>query len=303
MKTGLDSGKTWPWLLGILSLFGLAFSIACFAVPFTPSNRAIEDPMLDAFFGSTRKILGRQFYYEADVFFHQGVGYYKKKAFTNDIFQSISGKLSPHEHLHLTGQRVREIMPWLYFTLKADPYNLEAIGVTAFWLTTELNRPDLAEQILQEAQKDNPRSYSIRQEKGRLYIKTANHDRAAMEFDTGLRLARSAPEWTNDQFRIDMAEMLMYRGLLHETRGNTNQAIADYRDILQLFPGRKELQTRVDALAHGEQVESAAAALNSLSASRTHVCEREEDEHGHTHTHKHEFHIDADHDAAADNGD
>ena len=283
MKGGFNNPRSWPWLLGAFTLFGFAFSIACRAVPFAPSSRAVEDPVLDAVFGGARVILGRAFYLRADVFFHEGVEYYRKKAFTNDVFQRISDSLNPRTHRHLSGQRVREIMPWLYFTLKADPNNIEAIGVTAFWMASQLNRPDLAEQLLQEAQADHPRSHSIRLEKGRLFVKTGRFDRAARDFDIGIRLALSAPQWTNDQFRIDMAEMLLFRGLLHEERGATNEALADYREVLRLFPGRENLKERADALARGGNVNPAAETLKILGNTKQHVCSQEDEDHGHNH--------------------
>jgi len=301
VKAAFNNRNAWPWLLAALALFGIAFSIACFAVPFAPSSRAVEDPMLDAIFGGARGLLASALYQRADIFFHEGVPYYKKESFTNDVFRRISGSLNPRAHTHLSGLRVREIMPWLYFTLKADPHNVEAAGVTAFWLTSELDRPDLAEQVLQEAQEYNPRSHVIRQEKGRLYLNTGHIDRAEQEFDTGIRLALSAPQWTNDQFRIEMAEMLMFRGLLRETRGDVDRALADYAETLRLFPGRTNLHARADALSRGAKVEPASEMLKTLRDSRQHVCEREDN--GHNHAGAHEARSHAGRGAHTDGGD
>jgi len=229
----------------LLVLWIMAFSLACMLTGLSTGGR--QDSILVKLMGSSRAVFSGQFFLEADRCFHKGIGYYRKKAFI-DWFVKLNNDIKPSGHVHLHDKGVEEIMPWLYFSTRADPQNVVAYKVAAFWLAREARRPDLAEQVLQEAQRHNPRDFRVYLEKGRLALKQGKQVSAANAFDAAIRLWPSGQDPDDIETRMDKAEVLVFRGLLYEIDGNIDQALSMYKEILNIFPGREGLRKRVEEL-------------------------------------------------------
>lgn len=254
------------------------------------------DPWLGLALGAARGTLSREWLAQADRVLHQGVGAYHERAFT-DVFSRLSDALSPRTHLHLHGEEAAEIMPWLWLAVRSDPKNVNAYVAAAFWMAGEVDRPDLAREILEEARRLNPDDYRIRLEQGRFFLKFNDPARAWIAFSAARRLwAKHSEVEELDQAKIDGAEIFFYHGLLKETRDDPAGAMADYRQVLEWFPGRSGLQARLQRLAAGEKPETSPFALWRESiAGRRHVCEFEKNaagDHDHgdasDHTPKHD---------------
>ncbi len=69
----------------------------------------------------------------------------------------------------------REILPWLRLAADMDPQKIETYTVGAYFLRKHLNRPEEAEAFLREGLRNNPDSYEILFELGRLYNEN-DHD-------------------------------------------------------------------------------------------------------------------------------
>jgi tetratricopeptide (TPR) repeat protein len=225
---------------------------------------------------ASRVALGNQLYANADRTFHMGVGIYRQTAFTS-WFVRLAQALTPHEHVHLQAQEVNEMVPWLFLATRADPHNVEAYIVAAFWLAGEGGRPDLAGRVLDEARMNNPKDYRVYLEKGRLALKMGALTEAARAFDAAGTLWERDPGPDKIQAQLDRAEMLVYRGLLYEDGGDVPRALMCYRDTLALFPGRKGIRERVAELAEDGRSRVAPAAMwRTIMFQHRHVCERED---------------------------
>lgn len=274
------------WLPGLV-VWGLAFALAC-ELPDAAAPGGRDILLLKAI-GAARFAVSARLFEAADHAFHKGVGPHRKEAFS-DWFVTLRHEAIPSaSHAHREGEEVREIVPWLHFATLLDPRNVTAYTVAAYWLGGAGGRPDLAEQVLREGQRHNPRDYRLYLARGRLALKQAHLDQAARLFDAGLRVWSAATAADEAEARMDRAELLTYRGLLHETEGAVGAALALYREGLALFPERAGLRRRVDALEKGETPTPPAADLwQTMLAQHRHVCAAEEtEEDGHTHADAH----------------
>jgi len=223
--------------------------------------------------------LSGNLYMTADLYFHRGVGHTVNLAFRNDFFQRLKGSASPSLHTHLARYDVSEMMPWLRLATRLNPQDVETYLVTAFWLAKESGRPDLAIELLTEAQVENPFDYRIQLEKGRIHLKQKNYHAAADALDAAIAFWPSGfPD--NRDTRFDRASALLYRAMIDELSGETDSAVARLSEIVQLFPERQEIRLRIDALRSGRQPSHLAAGVitDSLAfedSERT-TCHRED---------------------------
>lgn len=169
-------------------------------------------------------------------------------------------------HLHTTGDAIKEIMPWLRLATSMDPHNVEAYLVMAFWLATGVERPDLAMQVLTEAQNNNPGNYRVLLEKGRLMLHKQDFTRAGQALDLALR------QWPGpaglideDQARLDRAEILTLRALLHEHAGELDVAASMLAKVLAIFPDRLQINHRIIELREGRpSLQKASSLLSTM---------------------------------------
>lgn len=264
------------WLLVFL-LWGFAFTLACrlTGMPETPTN--VAGDLVVKLLGGARFEISEQFYEQADRVFHKGVGHSRPAAF-KDWFARMRDEVSPSGHLHLHEEGVLEIMPWLYFAARADSGNVEAYLVAAYWLAGEGRRPDLAEQVLNEALRNNPSDYRVYLEKGNLALKEGKYGKAARFLDAAFSRLPGTASPDKDQERIDLAEILTYRGLLYEINRNPESALGCYREATRLFPGRTQLKERIAELEKSGRPPTPPEELAKILLFRQrHVCTEHED--------------------------
>lgn len=284
-----------PWIRAVIwvalflaVMWGAAFALCCrltseplmtgdeTASPATAGSPVMTGSVALKALGATRVAMGDQLYANADRTFHMGVGVYRRPAFTS-WFMRMAQAMAPEGHAHLQAEGVNEMVPWLYFATRADPHNVEAYVVAAFWLAGEGNRPDLAERVLDEARAYNSKDYRVYLEKGRLALKRGALPEAARAFDAASRLWERDPGPDKTQAQVDRAEILVYRGLLYEEGGDVPRALTCYRDMLALFPGREGIRERVAELAETGHARVAPTAMRqTIMFQRQHVCERED---------------------------
>ena len=249
----IQESPIWPWL-SLVAVWTAAFSLSCrlSVLPIDAAQEGNEYSTARALLGESRVALSGHFYEMADLYFHRGAGHKQEKAFEGDFFQRIAGVVSPQEHVHISGQNITEIMPWLWLAIRTNPHNVELYLVTAFWLAGKIDRPDLAQEVLVDAQRNNPRSYEVLLEWGRLCLKQGKQEAARHKLDAALALwpGTQAPE--SESARQDKRNILIHRGLLYEVEGANDQAIAAYREVVALFPGQRSLRKRTNALSRGD---------------------------------------------------
>lgn len=277
MKRPLVRAGIWTTLFLVL-MWGTAFALCCRLAggPLMTADEA--DSVALKALGTSRVAVGDQLYANADRTFHMGVGIYRQRAFTSG-FMRLAQVIAPEGHAHLHAEGVNEVVPWLYFATRADPHNVEAYAVAAFWLAGEGGRPDLAERVLDEARENNPKDYRVYLEKGRLALKRGVRVEAARAFDAAGRLWERDPGPDKIQGKLDRAEMLVFRGLLYEESGDVPHALTCYRNMLTLFPERSGIRERVAELTERGSARVAPATMRqAIMFQRQHVCERDQAE-------------------------
>ncbi|MDO9541366.1 MAG: tetratricopeptide repeat protein [Kiritimatiellia bacterium] len=272
-------------LLLVLLIWCFAFALACRLTGMPELQQNAERGLIGKLFGDVRFEISEQFYEQADCVFHKGIGHYKPAAF-KDWFARMKDEVSPAGHLHLHKEGVLEIMPWLYFATRANPSNVNAYVVAAYWLAGEAGRPDLAEGVLNEALRNNPVDYRVYMEKGNLALKEGNYGKAARFLDAAFSLLPGTanpdkvypPMATQDQERIDLAEILTYRGLLYEINASPENALRCYREVTRMFPGRTGLKERIIELEkNGRSPTPPEELVGILLFQNRHVCTENED--------------------------
>lgn len=278
--------KTELWATLFLAVtWSVAFALCC-RLTNAPSMPGVEtdfpetaDLLALEALGASRVALGDRLYANADRTFHMGIGVYRRPAFTS-WFMRLGQAIAPEGHVHLHAENVNEMVPWLYFATRADPHNVEAYVVAAFWLAGEGGHPDLAERVLDEARANNPKDYRVYLEKGRLALKKSALSEAARAFDTAGRLWERDHGKDKIQANLDRAEMLFCRGLLYEESKDIPRALTYYRDVLVLFSDREGIRERVSELAATGHARVAPAVMwQTTMSQRQHVCEREDHDH------------------------
>lgn len=267
-------------LVVIFVLWGGAFTIAC-RLASAPERQHAAGGIVARLLGSIRGEVGGRFYQHADTVFHRGIGPSHPVAFSN-WFVRMKNELAPSFHGHLKEDGVLDIMPWLFFAARTDAGNSDAYIVAAFWLAMEAGRPELAEQVLNEAARNNPSDYRVYLEKGKLAMKLGKYGDAAWNLDAAIKLWPGAAGEHDDDAKYDRGEMLIYRGLLHEIERNPEKALACYREELEKFPGRLQVKERMAALEkNGCAPVSPEDVAKNLLLKRRFVCSAHEHEHEH----------------------
>jgi len=265
----------------LLVAWGLAFSMACHLSP--TSTATTEDPGITALMlGESRQALSLNFFNEADLYFHKGVGHIQPRVVTHSLFQSWQDTLTPEQHAHAEGVASAEILPWLKLAIRADPRNVDAFLVAAFWAETGLLRDDLASEILNEAQRANPDDYRIPLEKGRMFIRTGRFDKACDALRAALQFQSHAPvPQTKDlQVTLDRAEILTFLGFLYEIKGQRPDAIHCFNNALAIFPQRTYIKERVTILEAGQEPpDTARVLLEKLTRQTVHDACHDEPDH------------------------
>jgi tetratricopeptide (TPR) repeat protein len=275
VKASIWTDSNLPWA-AVFALWGLAFTLAC-RLADAGAPQAGGDSLAALLFGGSRRALSGDLFERADLYFHKGVEHASKQAFTNGLMQRWLADIAPARHLHAEGADAAEIIPWLRLATHADPQNVEAFLVMSFWLSTQTHRPDLAEQVLLDAQRNNPGDYRILLEKGRLFLRTGRFARAEDALDAALTLWPRGVAPEDPQAALDRAELYTYRAFLYEIAGKPREAAQAFKKVLDIFPERGYVRQRAESLESGQVTRGAALELLQGLFERPdhHVCTEE----------------------------
>jgi len=220
-----------------------------------------EVPFYIRFLGEGRSILSNLSILQADRYFHGGIGHIHEDhpgglAITGgsreaghiceeeeaeeghpepgrfNILLRISEKTEITEHTHLSGNQVKEIIPWIYYSAKIDPHNILAYTLGGYWLADRLDKVDEAIAFVKEGLKNNPDSWELNAELGRLYFKhLKNYKAAARVLTRAWQLIQGAP---HDKFQERY--VLSFLAYSYEDMGEKDKALPLYQRMGQLFP-------------------------------------------------------------------
>jgi len=176
-----------------------------------------------------------------------------------DWIDAFGRHFIPNRHTHLdeggptddlsTSDNVREILPWLKLSAKLDPDNVQTYTVTAYWLRSRMDKVAEANQVLLEGLRNNPDSYEILFELGRLYDEDYHdHDRARNVWELAVRKwSGLKPEDMNDNRDI-FEKITTHLGELEKNAGNWTPALNWFQAAqkVSLIPG--SLQQQMDEI-------------------------------------------------------
>ena len=263
----------------LLLLWGIAFSMAA-QLTLHPLNVLSNDVSFsERLLGASRVALGDSFFDQADTYFHKGVEHVHTKSFSNSYFQTLGAAIKPSTHVHPEGVEVSEIMPWLRFATKMDPNNVDVYLTTAYWLDSSIGRSDVAELVLQEAQRNNPRDYRVINARAKLLFGTGADSQAAQLLDAAIKLWPSHEDPKDPQARLDLAQMLSYRAFLYEIQGDRTGALDLFKRAYEIMPNNKAMESRIVALERGEDFSRGDRQRWESIFARHHVCAREGEDH------------------------
>ncbi len=289
-RPGFSEGF-WP-LVALLVLWGAAFAMGCWLSAEALQGTVPGESVAGRVLGVGREALGGSFYDEADNFFHRGVGHVVPRAFADSTYERWGGLIRPSGHLHTEGDSVGEIMPWLRFATRMDPHNVEAHLTTAYWLAAGVRRDDLAEEVLIEAQRNNPDDHRVLSDRALLLFRQRQDDKAAALLDASIRLWPGRQDPEDPQTKLELARALSYRAFLYELKdGDRARALELFRRARALSPHNEGLALRVKALEAGEDFGERDRQVWDNLFARKNVCGRE----GEAHEHDHDGHDDDEH--------
>jgi tetratricopeptide (TPR) repeat protein len=271
--------KLGPYLI-LLLLLATCFSLATVLQERASgwSKRGQSDNILKVLLGDGRRLFANHFFVQADVSFHSG--YYPSifdqanRPKDNSHLTAKEGKpaaeehekqmnfLGPPrdwierfgrhfivtEHTHLDGNQGTEILPWLKLSAELDPQKIETYTVAAYWLR-DLGKIKEAERFLREGFLNNPDSYDILFELGRLYYEN-NHDaaRARKIWDLALRRWSEQEAANKKPDLLKLGQIAVNLAHLEEMEGNLPRSIQLLELSQKASPHPEALQRQIDEL-------------------------------------------------------
>ena len=271
--------KASPYLVLALVLtvcFTLATGIEPRAA--TWSNRSKSNNVFSLLFGDGRRLFANQFFTMADVYFHSG--YYpsvfdlREEGQKEIVAESHGHTDSPDDeikedflgkpkdwidrfgrhfrvttHTHLEHNNEREILPWLRLAADMDPQKIETYTVGSYFMRLHLNRPREAEAFLREGLRNNPASYEILFELGRLYHENYHDaDRARSVWQLALRRWLQQDPPAQKENKLGFEEITVHLAQLERETGNWPQAIHWFQVAQKVSPDPNALQQRIDEI-------------------------------------------------------
>jgi tetratricopeptide (TPR) repeat protein len=244
----------------------------------TWSNRSKSDNVFSVLFGDGRRLFANQFFTMADVYFHSG--YYpsifdlREEGPKEIVAESHGHTDSPEdelkedflgkpkdwidrfgrhfriiEHTHLEHGNEREILPWLRLAADMDPQKIETYTVGSFFMRENLNQPREAEAFLREGLRNNPNSFEILFELGRLYNENYHDpDRARNVWQLALRRWLQQDSQAQKENKLDFEEITIHLAHLEEDTGNYQDAIRWFQAAQKVSPAPDALQQQIDEI-------------------------------------------------------
>lgn len=278
--------------------FALAVTVEPDLATAQPYLRHEKTPV-EVVLGDARRFFAGHFFVKADVYFHSG--YYPSifdqesehhdahiatdasavaahEQHEDDDFlgkpldwiDKFGRSFYPSTHTHLDEEhsalddgkeKVREILPWLRITAALDPNRIETYTVGAYWLRTRMGKAEQAEAFLREGLAENPGSYAIYFELGRIFDENYHKaDVARNLWEAALRHWDKSESAKKEPDSFLLLQITWHLALLEQAAGNLEKAVEYLERAKTVSPNPAEVQKRIDEVkALGGQRQSPAA--------------------------------------------
>lgn len=158
----------------------------------------------------------------------------------------------PSQHRHLESVQEREILPWFRISAQLDPNRVETYTVAAYFLRQRLGKAKEAEQFLREGLLENPGSYEILFELGRLAEE--NHQdlsRARNIYELAWKRWQEKEAAKPEPDIFVRQQILSHLAGVEEATGNTKTAIAYWEAYKIAAVHKPKIQEHIDGLTAG----------------------------------------------------
>jgi hypothetical protein len=268
-------------VLGLLLV--ICFTLATTIQPRTQtwSDRAKSGNVLKMLLGDGRRMFANHFFVQADISFHSGyypsifdrrepsgksamasekdehgahdeAAHEKEMAFLGqprDWIEGFGRHFRVTEHTHLANGQEREILPWLRLSAELDPQRVDTYTVAAYWLRERLRKVKEAEEFLREGQRNNPNSYEILFELGRLYSESLHENqRARNVWQLALRKWDEQESGRKNPNSFEREKIAVHLARLEEEAGHFERAISLLELAKKASPSPDALQKQIDEL-------------------------------------------------------
>lgn len=250
------------------------------------NNRKQSNDFFSLLLGDSSRMFANSFFVKADAYYHSGYYptiFDNNSAFKTPHVAEDTGAVNsknqgeetsfmgaprdwidafgrhfiPNRHTHLdeggptddlsTSDNVREILPWLELSAKLDPDNVQTYTVTAYWLRIRMHKDKEAEQVLREGLRNNPQSYEILYELGRLYSESYHGpDRARNVWELAVRYWFKLPPEDQKENKLLLEQITTHLGQLENDAGNLPQALNWFQAAQKVSSTPGDLQKRID---------------------------------------------------------
>lgn len=251
MKPGFFRYGGGPLLLALLCWAGAAalFAGMTSALMTTFWSGAGDDlaasSLVHRLLGSSRSVLSRRLLFEADRYFHKGIGPMAGRHDESWVYARWAEMIAPSVHQEVQAGKIHEVLPWLELAWRADPRNYEACAAGAYWLMRD-GRMSEAVRLLRGAQTANPDDWRFRIALGELLIMNNDPQVAVVELRAARRLWEAHADPGNPDHLRQLASTLTYLGAACEATGDLEGAKLLYEEVLGLAPERTELLHRLE---------------------------------------------------------
>lgn len=243
----------------------------------TTGTRGGSAGVLQTLLGDTRRAFAGYFFTKADIYYHNGFttpfsggdSHMAEEASAShsgphdadghdaigqpparDWLENFGRHFYPSRHSHI--ERVgdeREILPWLCISAELDPHKAETYTVTAYWLRQHLGRVDEAEQFLREGLRNNPDSFKILFELGRLLLENRKDAmRAGSLWEQALRKWTDREAARGQPDRQLLALIAGQLAQLEERAGRLVPAVYYYDLLKRVSKNPDAVQKTIDGL-------------------------------------------------------
>ena len=245
------------------------------------SRSAESGSVLKVLLGDGRRLFANHFFVQADISFHSGyypsifdqgdkpkttaltgnhgapdshdeAAHEKEMAFLGgprDWIEAFGRHFRITEHTHLAHGQEREILPWLRVSAELDPQRVETYTVAAYWLRVRLGKVQEAEDFLRDGLRNNPDSYEILFELGRLYRENRQDAaRARNVWELALARWKVVNAGKREPDLKGLHDIAIPLARLEEEAGNLQRALGHLQLAMKASPHPETLQQQIDAL-------------------------------------------------------
>ncbi len=239
------------YLLPFFLLSAVAVLSVVISRDFEAEAAAPPEGPLEQVLGSSREIIGDTMFLKADEYLHGGVtdkfhehenaeqleGFihepgHEAEGAPADWIESVNSRVKSHEHMHLAGDKRKEMLPFFALSTALDAHNIDAILASAYWLETDFGKTADAVRVLRKGVADNPDAWQLEDSLAGIYFRAKAFTRAAAFYEAALAKARlKKPE------SYEWVEMYYHLGECRIHEGRKAEALTAYKNALKYLGG------------------------------------------------------------------